>query len=105
MLLLEQEPGETEDEDNPKKPWNWKGISNNPNITWKIIQDTPDKPWDWSCFSYNPFQKEKELFINNQIRKYMAAYKIQQWWKERTMSPHYMIGRKFINMKYDELFE
>ena len=34
----------------------------------------------------------------------MAAYKIQQWWKNITMSPHSAIGRKFINKKYDELF-
>ena len=60
---------------------------------------------DWRRLSYNNFEKEKELFINNKIRKYIAAYKIQQWWKELTLSPHYMIGRKFINLKYDELFE
>ena len=33
--------------DNPDKPWNWYGISQNPNITWEIIQENPDKPWEW----------------------------------------------------------
>ena len=40
--------------DNPDKPWNWKRISRNPNITWEIITDNPDKPWDWSNISQNP---------------------------------------------------
>ena len=35
----------------------------------------------------------------------MAAYKIQQWWKKILMSPHTKVGKKFINKKYDELFE
>ena len=50
-------------------------------------------------------QKQKQNFYNQSMRKYMAVYKIQQWWKERTMSPHYKIGRKVINLKYDEIFD
>jgi hypothetical protein len=38
------------------------------------------------------------------FRQYLAAYKIQQWWKELLLSPHYKIGRKYINLKYDSLF-
>ena len=39
---------------NPDKPWNWSGISSNPNITLDIIKANSDKPWDWSGISYNP---------------------------------------------------
>jgi hypothetical protein len=31
-------------ESNPDKPWDWRYISYNPNITWKIIEANPDKP-------------------------------------------------------------
>ena len=36
--------------DNPDKPWDWDGISLNPNITMKDIIDNPDKPWEWRIF-------------------------------------------------------
>ena len=38
---------------NPDKPWNWEYISENPNITWEIIQANPDKPWNWRHISKN----------------------------------------------------
>ena len=92
-------------QENPNKPWNWRYISGNTNITWDIIRENPDKPWNWIAISDNKFQKEKHLFIEKEFREYITAYKIQQWWYKITMSPHYKIGRKFINKKYDELFD
>jgi hypothetical protein len=35
-------------------PWDWFGISENPNITWNIIEKNKNKPWDWDCVSENP---------------------------------------------------
>jgi hypothetical protein len=35
-------------------PWDWEGLSINPNITFEIMQRFPYKPWDWSILSYNP---------------------------------------------------
>ena len=58
-----------------------------------------------TLLSIKTFQKDKELFIEEEYRKYLASYRIQQWWKHITMSPHYAIGRKLINKKYDELFD
>lgn len=46
-----------------------------------------------------------ELLFEIKAREYMAAYKIQQWWKHILLSPHTKVGQKFINKKYDELFE
>jgi hypothetical protein len=46
------------------------------------------------------FYEEKVIIY----RKYLAAYKIQQWWFNITLSPEYVVGRKFINRKYDKLF-
>ena len=43
--------------DTPDKPWKWFwGLSQNPNITWDIIQAHPDKNWYWAhiCYKHNP---------------------------------------------------
>ena len=32
---------------NPDKEWNWYLLSGNPNITWDIVEANPDNPWDW----------------------------------------------------------
>ena len=106
-MYISKNPNITWDiiKENPDKPWDWMYISMNPNITMDIIRENPDKPWEWNYISYNTFLKEKELFFEQAYQKYLAAYKIQQWWHKITMSPHYKIGRKFINKKYDDLFE
>ena len=37
----------------PDKPWNWGGLSSNPNITFDFVEKYPDKPWDWYILSCN----------------------------------------------------
>ena len=44
-------------EDNLNKPWNWDRLSQNPNITFDIVQSHPDKPWNWVNLSRNMFNK------------------------------------------------
>ena len=34
------------------KPWDWKTLSCNPNLTWDIVHANPDKDWDWRGLSY-----------------------------------------------------
>ena len=34
--------------ENPDKPWDYYSLSDNQNITWKIVQDNPDNPWDYN---------------------------------------------------------
>ena len=38
---------------NPDKPWDWRWISKNPNLTMETINANPDKPWDWQWISIN----------------------------------------------------
>ena len=38
----------------PDKPWDWYGLSENPNITWEIVRANHDKPWNWEHLSINP---------------------------------------------------
>jgi len=45
----------------PVNPWNWDGISENPNITWEIIKANPDKEWYWWELSWNKFTKPFNL--------------------------------------------
>ena len=40
--------------DHPEKPWDWLGISENPNVTMEDIISNPEKPWDWLGVSVNP---------------------------------------------------
>ena len=37
-------------------------LSENPSITWEIVEANPDKPWNWGVLSRNKFTKEKEEF-------------------------------------------
>jgi hypothetical protein len=45
--------------------WDWRGISENPNITWDIVVSNPDKRWDWSYMTSNP----NITFYLNQINR------------------------------------
>ena len=40
-------------EKHPDKPWRWKCISKNPNITMEFIEKYPDKRWNWKYISFN----------------------------------------------------
>ena len=48
-------------------------------------------------------QIKKQNWIQEQYRKYMAAYKIKNWWKSIYWNPHHPVGQKQINKKYDGL--
>jgi len=41
-------------EKNESKPWDWYGVSRNPNITMEFIDAHPEKSWDWRGVSGNP---------------------------------------------------
>ena len=85
----------------PDKNWNYNILSKhiNCNIDW--LEKFPDKNWDYSKINLDNALKIVE---ENCRKEYLAAYRIQQWWYKITLSPYYKIGRKFINKKYDLLF-
>ena len=53
---LSQNPNITWDiiQNNLDKHLDWNWLSQNPNITWEIIQNNLDKPWNWNGISENP---------------------------------------------------
>lgn len=54
-------------------------------------------------FSSNGFSKSKKDFTLKNIREYMAAYKIQIFWRSITLNPKYKIGRRKIYELYDNM--
>ena len=38
----------------PEYPWNWGGISKNPNLTMNMIEKYSAVPWNWHGVSANP---------------------------------------------------
>ena len=70
----------------------------------KFIQNNPDKPWIWKWKSKNTFNKEKEDFIIEEYRKHLAAYRIQNRWKNARVNPYCCLGLNKINRDYDQLF-
>ena len=46
---------------NPDKPWNYIWLSSNPNVTMNDVKNNPDKPWNWDELSNNKFKYDKSL--------------------------------------------
>ena len=106
------------------KPWNWRGISSNPNITMEIIEKYPDKPWNWSGISYNPnitmeiieknpdkdwewgsisisimsFNKEKQSYLLHKHREYVKLNLSEDL---AMISNHPLKVEQYLNMGYD----
>ena len=55
-MLLSQNPNITWEivQANPDKPWRYSMLSRNPNITWEIVQANPDENWNFNMLSKNP---------------------------------------------------
>jgi hypothetical protein len=39
--------------DHPEKDWNYGCLSENPNLTWEMVQTHPEKPWNYNSLSQN----------------------------------------------------
>jgi len=63
---------------NSYRPWNWYGISKNPNITMNMIKENMDKPWNWYGISKNP-NLTMDIIETNPHKEWigMAFLKIQ----------------------------
>lgn len=103
-----------------KKYINWRKLSANVFITMNFVNEHPDYPWNSEGLLMNPncslekyetlkqqvpnyiqikiFEKslktDKEAFIERKYRKYLAAYRIQQYWIRVNTDPNYALCRK-----------
>jgi hypothetical protein len=78
----------------PNKPWSWRRISGNPNITMEIIEKYPNKPWDWGDWgiSCNP----------NITMEMVEKYPNKTWkWEKISKSPN--ITMEFIEKHKDKI--
>ena len=78
----------------------WDYISQHPNITMEMIENNPDKPWNWKGISKNKFTKEKELFYQKYYRIYMATFRLQQYFNRMYDNPNYL----FCRTRLEKLF-
>ena len=81
--------------DNPHKDWCYIWLSENPNITWEIVQANPDKPWDFQLLSWNKMTPAREEFIRK---------KFQGWFRRSDLKAELMANvwhpRNFEKFKY-----
>ena len=87
----------------PDKPWNWDMISRNSNITMEFIEKLSDKPWNWHYISLNKFSKEKELFYEKWYKKYMATFRLQQYFNRMYDNSKYLFCRNRLYKLFTEV--
>ena len=78
----------------PNKPWVWEYVSQNPNISMEFIEKNCGKSLKGEYISQNTFAKEKELFFEKYYRKYLAAFRLQQYFNRMYDNPDYLFCRK-----------
>ena len=50
------------------------------------------------------FNEEKNTHVTEACRKYLAAYRIQQWWHRIRLDPRHPVGIRRLEREYTELF-
>jgi hypothetical protein len=88
----------------PDKPWDWEGISHNPNLTMEMILEHLDKPWNWNGISKNPNLTME--FIEKNIEKINFQHLSSNnfgWKKDNTLE--YYKQRKSQTIKQTELLK
>jgi hypothetical protein len=61
-------------------------------MTWEIVKDNPNKPWDWRGLRDILYQE----IIDKHGREYIAAFIIQNRWRNISVDPYHPLGEKVI---------
>ncbi len=79
-LMLSQNPNITWEivQANPDKPWNYNYLSANPNITWEIVEANPNKHWDYETLSCNKMDKQKENYIRKRFQEWFKRSELKE---------------------------
>jgi hypothetical protein len=112
---------------NPDKPWDWRGLSRNTNISWDIVKAHPDKPWDWERLSINPditfdfvhanpekpwkwrsISTHRNMLLSSMdicdiIKRHRAAKAIQRHWRHSITNPCYMVCKRRLLREFNEI--
>ena len=65
------------------KPWKWKCLSSNPNITFDIVFAHPDKLWDWDYLSSNKLKYDTNLQALHilKLKRIKQTSNVCKWYK------------------------
>ena len=74
----------------PELPWRYDGMSANPTLCLDYIREHPNKSWHYNDIARNPFIND---YINV-LRRHMAAFRIQLYWRKCTSDHVYDICHK-----------
>jgi hypothetical protein len=116
--------------DNPDLPWVWSFVSCNPNLDFETTLREPsavpmfvtyDTAYIYPEYNVQPpsyttgaklHQKihcvlggEKAKYMKAMTRRYMAAYRIQQYWHKAVTNPYCKIGYNRVMRDYDHMVE
>ena len=83
-------------EANLDKDWNWERLSENDSLTWDIVRANLYKPWDWQYLSRNPMIKHKKTFIEELRLKIIKSNIIKRYWRNYSCNPIYPFAQKMI---------
>ena len=87
---------------NPDKPWNWYRLSIYSNLSMDFVMANPSKPWDWLYLSLNHFIKAREMFeLRVKHQKFVQDYLFEEFVK---ISMHPKRINKLLEMGYS-IFE
>ncbi len=74
------------------------------NITFDFIDKHIDKGLNWDHISKSLFETERTNHRLAECKRYLAAYRIQQWWHRIRLDPHHSVGRRRLEREYTALF-
>ena len=77
----------------PNKSWDWNSLSSNPGITIDIVLAHPDKPWDWGWISANP-----NITLDD-----VLAHPDKYWdWNDLSQNTFSKAKQNFVDKRYKE---
>ena len=83
--------------------WDWGLLSCNSSLTWDIIESYPNKPWDWCGLSANPNMLLSNQDICHIIRICRATRTIQKIWRYVNTNPSYNVCQHRLFREYNEM--
>lgn len=76
--------------------WNWKSLSQNPNISCYILQQIPHKTWDIPYLTKHEMKNGKHNWIIRHRLHIIKTFVIQRYWRYWSFNPVYKFARKRI---------
>jgi hypothetical protein len=90
---------------NPNYQWDWRRLSRNQHLTMDFVDEYFDLDnTNWNFISQHEFTVDKQEFCLIEYHRYLAAYRIQQWWHRIRLDPIHPVGIRRLEREYDELY-